>query len=37
MAAKARDRNLDGATLAYLDLSMSCVKCHQAIRDRRKD
>ena len=34
MARRARERNLDGATLAYLDLTMTCVKCHQTTRDR---
>jgi hypothetical protein len=37
MAAKAGDKNLDGAMLAYLDMSMSCVKCHQYTRLRKKD
>src|SRR6516225_4087495 len=32
---KAREKNIDGATLAYLDLTMSCVKCHKHIRDTR--
>jgi hypothetical protein len=32
---KARDKNLDGATLAYVDLTLSCVKCHKYVRDTR--
>jgi hypothetical protein len=32
---KAADKNLDGVTLAYFDLTMSCVRCHQHIREVR--
>ncbi len=32
---KAKDKNLDGVTLAYMDLTMSCVRCHQYVRDTR--
>jgi hypothetical protein len=32
---KARDKNLDGVTLAYFDLTMSCVRCHQYVREVR--
>jgi hypothetical protein len=35
LARKAKQKNLDGATLAYLKLTMSCVKCHQYTRDNR--
>ena len=35
LAEKARQKNLDGATLAYLELTMSCVKCHKLVRDKR--
>jgi hypothetical protein len=37
MAVKARDRNIDGVMLAYLDMSTSCLKCHQYTRNRKKD
>jgi hypothetical protein len=30
--AKAKDKNIDGATLAYLRLTMSCVNCHKYVR-----
>jgi hypothetical protein len=30
---KAKAKNLDGATLAYLDMTLSCVRCHQHARD----
>ena len=33
LAARARDKNADGAMLAYLDLSLSCVKCHRHTRN----
>jgi len=35
IARKAKDKNLDGVTLAYFDLTMSCVRCHQYTRDVR--
>jgi hypothetical protein len=35
LAAKAKERNLDGATLAYVKLTMNCVKCHQLVREQR--
>lgn len=28
----AQERNLDGATLSYVQLTISCVKCHKALR-----
>jgi hypothetical protein len=34
MARRAREKNLDGATLAYMDMTLTCVKCHQTTRDR---
>jgi hypothetical protein len=35
VAQKARDRNLDGAALAYVDLTLACVKCHKYVREVR--
>lgn len=32
---EAKAKNLDGATLAYLDLTMNCVKCHKYVREVR--
>ena len=29
---KAREKNIDGATLAYLRLTMNCVNCHKYVR-----
>jgi hypothetical protein len=37
LAAKAEDKNLDGATLAYLDMTMGCVKCHNHFRGKKRD
>jgi len=34
---KARGKNLDGATLAFLDMNISCVGCHNHFRNRMKD
>lgn len=35
IAKKAKEKNLDGVTLAYFDLTMSCVRCHQYVREIR--
>jgi hypothetical protein len=32
---KARAKNLDGAALAYFDMTMSCLRCHQYVREQR--
>ncbi len=32
MAKAARERNVDGATLGYLDMTLSCVECHKYVR-----
>jgi hypothetical protein len=37
LAAKAKDKNLDGATLAYADMTLSCVKCHNYFRGKKRD
>jgi cytochrome c556 len=29
----AEDNNLEGATLAYIEVTMSCVKCHKYMRE----
>lgn len=33
---QARAKNLDGATLAYNQLTVSCVQCHKIVRDMKK-
>jgi hypothetical protein len=35
LAAKAKEKNLDGATLAFVKLAMNCVNCHKLVRDER--
>jgi hypothetical protein len=32
---KAKAKNIDGATLAYVDMTMTCVRCHQYTREQR--
>lgn len=32
---KAKDKNVDGTTLAFFDMTMSCVRCHQHVRETR--
>src|SRR5512135_480137 len=32
LALRARQKNLDGATLAYLKLTMNCISCHKYVR-----
>ena len=36
LARKAADKNMDGATLAYLRLTMNCVNCHKYVRQTAK-
>jgi len=31
----AREKNVDGAALAYVQLTMSCVNCHKVLRSTR--
>jgi len=33
----ARKRNLEAATLAYVDATLKCVSCHQHVRKVRSD
>jgi len=35
IAKKARAKNMDGVTLAYFDLTKSCVRCHEHLREVR--
>lgn len=37
LVEKAKSKNLDGATLAYLDMTRSCVACHSHFRNRKRD
>lgn len=36
IAAKADEKNLDGATLGYVQLAANCVRCHRNVRDMKK-
>jgi hypothetical protein len=31
----AKDKNLDGAALTYVELTLTCVKCHKYVREQR--
>lgn len=35
LSRKAKDKNIDGTTLAFFDMTMSCVRCHQYVREVR--
>lgn len=35
LAEAARQKNLDGATLAYVQMTMQCVQCHKHVRTER--
>ncbi len=35
IAQKAQAKNIDGVALAYMDLTMSCVRCHEYVREVR--
>lgn len=34
---KAKDKNMDGVLVAYHELTVSCLRCHQAMRDKKFD
>lgn len=36
IAARAEEKNLEGATLGYLQLAANCVRCHRHVRDGKK-
>jgi hypothetical protein len=35
LGTKAREKNLDGASLAYVELTLTCVRCHKHVREVR--
>ena len=35
MKTAANNKNLDAATLAYVETTLICIKCHQHVRDER--
>jgi cytochrome c556 len=36
LVEKAQTKNTDGAALAYVDLTLTCVKCHKHVREVRR-
>ncbi len=36
LVESAKDKSLDGAALAYVDLTLTCVKCHKHVREVRQ-
>src|SRR5262245_31090074 len=37
LAEHARKKNLDAAALSYVDLTLTCVKCHKHVRELRSE
>jgi cytochrome c556 len=37
LVKKAQDKNIDGAALAYVEMTLSCVRCHQYVREHRRE
>jgi hypothetical protein len=35
LVKNAKDKNLDAAALSYVDLTLTCVKCHKHVREVR--
>lgn len=35
ISKKAKDRNIDGVMISYNELTLSCLKCHQAMRSKK--
>ena len=35
LAKSAKDKNIDGAALNYVELTLTCVKCHKYVRETR--
>jgi hypothetical protein len=35
LVQNAKDKNLDGAALTYVELTLTCVKCHKYVREVR--
>jgi cytochrome c556 len=33
LRAAAKDRNLDGAALAWMEVTLKCIQCHKYVRD----
>lgn len=37
VGTKAREKNMDGVMVAYHELTATCLKCHQGMRDKKYD
>jgi hypothetical protein len=37
LVKKAQEKNMDGAALAYVEMTLSCVRCHEYVREHRRD
>ncbi|MBL8865420.1 MAG: hypothetical protein KF873_01655 [Gemmataceae bacterium] len=35
LGTKAKERNMDGVVVAFNDMTLSCLKCHNGIRDKK--
>jgi hypothetical protein len=35
LVKKAKEKNMDGAALAYVEMTLTCVRCHQFVREHR--
>jgi hypothetical protein len=35
LATRAKEKNLDGAALAYVEMTLTCVRCHKHVREVR--
>jgi hypothetical protein len=35
LSTAAQEKNLDGAALAYMEMTMKCINCHKYVRDTR--
>lgn len=36
VAQAAKNKNIEGATLVYMDMTMVCVRCHKHVREVRQ-
>jgi hypothetical protein len=37
LVKKAKEKNIDGTALAYVEMTLSCVRCHTYVREHRRD
>jgi cytochrome c556 len=37
LVKKAQEKNMDGTALAYVEVTLSCVRCHEYVREHRRD